>query len=163
MIVLIVLTLLIYLTACDAPNLASQPQLSNTQMIQNQPNTSIQVGATLLEVYEDQTEPPGSNLRANRPVGHAVVRLRLENLSLEAVNLQGVTIEIQPTDRHNCLMSQEIGTITLGGRQILEPGFHLTNHQGFEGTKTIHAIVRYVVDSKPYQIKSPVSNVVTNP
>lgn len=163
MVVLIVLTLLMCLTACDAPNLASQPQLSNMQMIQNPSNTSIQVGATLLEVYEDQTEPPGSNLGANRPVGHAIVRLRLENLSLEAVNLQGVTIEIRATDRHNCLMSQEIGTITLGGRQILEPGFHLTNHQGFEGTKTIHAIVTYVVDNKPYQIKSPVSSVVINP
>jgi len=134
--------------------------------MQTSENTStipVKLETTLLEVYEDRTEPPGSKLGANRPVGHAVIRIRIESLSLNTLILDNAKIEVKSSDKHPSVMSQSIGKITLGGRQIIEPGFHLTNRQGFMQAEKVKAIVTYQFNGQTYIAKSPVKTVKVNP
>ncbi len=133
------------------------------QMTQNTEMASVHVNAMLLEVYEDQTAPLGPKLGSNRPIGHAIVRLRIESLSLEPVTLEDMEITIQQPDQSQHLMLRSVGSLHLGGRQIVEPGFRLTNRQGFMGADRIKAVVTYRLRGKSYTVASPVMAVTVNP
>lgn len=134
-------------------------------MISNQPNPTLLLNltATLLEAYEDQTEPPGSTQGNNRPVGHVILRLRLESLTPEPLSLQSVQVTIWDADQQHRLMTYEAGEIVLGGQQILEPGMHLTNQTGFQGTSQVKALVTYRLDQQVHQVESSLAPVVVNP
>jgi hypothetical protein len=126
-------------------------------MTQNSQNLPFSISVTLLEAYEDKVPPPGASI--NHPVGHAVVRLRIKNLTQNNIKVSLKKIEICQTDNKRVLMSQSANPVNLGGLQIQEQGFHLTNPKGFMGLKKVKAVVTYQLDSKIYTVESPISEV----
>jgi hypothetical protein len=156
-------TTLLNLSSCQQPIPTSQASIKETRMTQNPQAVPFKINAKLLEVYEDLTEPPGSRQGANRPVGHAVVRLRIENLTPSNLDFSITKIDILSENGNQSLMSKEGGKINLGGLQILEPGFHLTNKQGFKGAKQVKAVLTYQFKGKNYTTESSKFNVVVNP
>lgn len=156
-------TTILNLSSCQQTVPVSQASIKETVMTQNPQTVPFKISANLLEVYEDLTEPPGSRLGVNRPVGHAVVRLRIENRTQANVDFTIEKIDIRGENGNQSLMSQEVGKINLGGLQILEPGFHLKNRQGFNGSKKVKTVVTYQFNNKTYTTESPAFNVVVNP
>lgn len=114
---------------------------------------------SLLEVYESPTPPPGA--AKNYPVGHAVVRLRLENLTQNTVNLGPTKVEIRQANTNKILLSQVVQPFHLFGLQILERGFHITNQQGFGDVRKVKAVFDYQLNGKIYTVESPILEVVT--
>lgn len=149
--------------ATPSPPTLTSPSSMLTRFDPSMPSapTSV-VTATILEAYEDQSAPIGSHQGADRPIGHAVVRLRLESLVVEPIVAQ-VQVAIWDADRQEQLMTRDLGEITLGGRQILEPGLHLSNREGFQGIKQVKAIVTYQTENIIYTAESSLANVVINP
>jgi hypothetical protein len=126
----------------------------------------FRVNVSILEVYEDRSPPPGSRPSADRPVGHGVMRLRLENLTQTPLNVTVLSIALScehSNDPQQSIMSQPVGSIELGGLQILERGFHLTNREGFTNTERVKAIVTYQFDNAVYTAESPLFPVTVNP
>lgn len=157
---------LLGLLVTQQPVLVSPASTKAIVMTQNTQTVPFKLSATLLEVYEDRTEPPGSRMGANRPVGHAVLRLRIENLTQKNVKFKVIKIAIQDVNRNDnkqSLMSQDGKEVNLGGLQILEPGFHLTNRQGFLGTRNVKAVVNYQFNGKTYTVQSAPFVVKVNP
>lgn len=114
----------------------------------------------LLEAYEDKTPPPGA--AQDHPVGHAVVKLIVENLTQGNISFDVRQIEIyEPNNK--VLFSQKVKSLNLGGLEILEQGFHLTNPQGFMGSKKVKALVSYQFNGKIYVVESRLLQVVFNP
>lgn len=155
-------TTLLNLSSCQQIP-TSQVSIKETRMTQNPQAVPFKLSAKLLEVYEDLTEPPGSRQGANRPVGHAVVRLRIENTTQSNLDFTIKKIDIISEKTNQSLMFQEVGKVDLGGLQILEPGFHLTNKQGFQGAKRVKTVVTYQFKGKNFTIESPAFTVVVNP
>jgi hypothetical protein len=138
-----------------------KPPIERTIVIQNSQKIPFKLSVRLLEAYEDRTPPPGTV--ANHPVGHAVVRLRIENLAEKSISLDIGSIKIHQAENNKILMFQPVKSLNLGGLQILEQGFHITNRQGFNGSKKVKAVVNYQVNGKKYSVASPVSEVFVNP
>jgi hypothetical protein len=122
-------------------------------MIENAQHLPISISLKLLEVYENRVPPPGATI--NHPVGHAVVRLRVENLTQKNISVNLIKIDIVAADKNNILISRVGKVLTLGGLQILQQGFHLTNTKGFINSNKVKAVVTYQVDSKTYIVESP--------
>ncbi len=125
---------------------------SNLLMSHASQSLPISVTATVVEAYETKTPPPGS--QGVYPVGQAVVRLRLENLSQQSAQLMVERIQITPAHTQQTLMEQSFGTVELGGLQIQESGCRLTNEQGFLGHQDIHAVVTYRYQGKTSTVTS---------
>ncbi|MGI0485626.1 hypothetical protein ACN4EK_09340 [Pantanalinema rosaneae CENA516] len=127
------------------------PQLTN----QSQPpkNLPLTLTVSVLEAYEGRTPPPGS--RGHYPVGNAVVRLRMENLSQQPVALTIASVKITSLSGQPVLMEKAVGQVELGGLQIQESGLRLTNEQGFSHHQTIQAIVTYSYQGKTFTVTSP--------
>jgi len=150
-------------------NGSCQPSLPYAQsvsdpmpMTQSSVDLPFALTATLLEVYEDRVAPPGSQPNSDRPVGHAVVRLRLENLTEHPVNLEIQRVEIHAEPDARVLMTQTVEAVNLGGLQILERGLHLTNSQGFGNATRVRAIVVYQMDGTVYTTASAAFPVTVN-
>jgi len=122
-------------------------------MMQNAQHLPVSISLKLLEVYEDRVPPPGA--ARNHPVGHAVLRLRVENLTQKNISVNLTKIDILEADKNNVLISRGGKVLSLGGLQILQQGFHLTNAKGFMNYKRVKAVVTYQVDSKTYNVESP--------
>jgi hypothetical protein len=119
------------------------------------------LNVSFLEAYEDKRTPPGAS--ANYPKAHAVIRLRIENLG-ENKAIAGIqTIEVREVKTNKVLFSQVVKPINLGGLQILEQGFHLTNPTGFKGFSEVKAVVTYKLENKIYSSESAKFKVVVNP
>lgn len=140
-----------------------QPELpiQTPMMLKNTQKAPLSLNVNLLEVYEALTPPPGAS--KNYPVGHAVVRLRLENSTLENLNINAKKVEIKQADNQKILMSQVVQPLNLAGLQIFEQGFHLTNAQGFSGAKKVKAVFSYEFNGKNYSAESQILDVVANP
>lgn len=121
----------------------------------------FRLNVTRLDAYEDQLPPLGTPPGIVPAVGHGVIRLRIENLTPTAVNFQIHRIEI----RASCgsvVMSQPGIAIALGGLQILEPGYHLTNQAGYQTTKQVKAIVVYEFAGRTHTAESDFTEVSVN-
>lgn len=156
-------TTLLNLSSCQQIPTTSQASIKETRMTQNPQAVPFKLSAKLLEVYEDLTEPPGSRQGANRPVGHAVLRLRIENTTQSNLDFTIKKIDIISENTNQSLMFQEVGKVNLGGLQILEPGFHLKNKQGFKGAKRVKTVVTYQFKGRTFAVESPAFTVVVNP
>ncbi len=119
------------------------------------------LNVSLLEAYEDKRTPPGAS--TNYPKGHAVIRLRIENLGDNKAIAAIKTIEIREAKTNKIIFSQVVKPINLGGLQILEQGFHLTNHTGFKGFSEIKAVVTYKLENQIYSSESAKFKVIVNP
>ncbi|MEB3180540.1 MAG: hypothetical protein VKL59_16145 [Nostocaceae cyanobacterium] len=132
---------------------------------QNNQKIPFHVMVNFLEAYEDKVPPPGAS--KNHPVGNTVVRLRIENLTEKPVNFDIKKIdivEIKPdkqrqTPQRRVVLTQATKQLSLGGRQIIEQGFRLTNRQGFGGAKKLKAVVTYKFSGKTYITESAVIEV----
>ena len=116
------------------------------------------LSVTRLDVYEDQMLPLGTPPEITPAVGHGVIRLKIENLTPEAVNFQIHQVEI----RSGCgsvVMAQSGSAIALGGLQILEPGYHLTNQEGYQNTERVRAVVVYEFNDRTYTAESALTEV----
>ncbi|WP_313954452.1 hypothetical protein [Anabaena subtropica] len=144
--------------------LASSPQpelpIQTPIMLKNAQKAPLSLNVNLLEVYEALTPPPGAS--KNYPVGHAVVRLRLENYTLENLQINAKKVEITQADNNKILISQVVQPLNLAGLQIFEQGFHLTNAQGFGGAKKVKAVFTYEFNGKSYSAESQILDVVPN-
>ncbi|MBD2463961.1 hypothetical protein H6G89_23445 [Oscillatoria sp. FACHB-1407] len=121
------------------------------------------VSVTILEAYEDQVVVDGVQSNRNAPpVGHAVVRLRVENTVQDLVALEIQNIEIRPETGDRPLLSQEIGAMELGGLQIVEPGYHLTNQAGYHEIERVRAVMIYKVAGQLYTAESDPFPVTVN-
>lgn len=129
-------------------------------MVNNSQKAPLNLNVNLLEVYETLTPPPGAS--KNYPVGHAVVRLRLENPTINPLRIKAKKVEIQQADNKKVLISQVVKPLNLAGLQIFEQGFHLTNAQGFRGAKKVKAVFTYEFNKKTYRAESPILEVVSN-
>ena len=151
------------------------PPVQRVIMTQKPQKVPFSLSVILLEAYEDRTPPPGAP--EDHPVGHAIVALRIENLTVNNVQLDIKQLEIcqsdnnktlisqavLPTDNNKNPRSQTVRKFNLGGLQILEQGFNLTNSQGFMRAKKVKAVVTYQFNGKSYVAESPISEVVVNP
>lgn len=172
--------LLMLSTASQVQSLVSIPLLApkyseRTLMTQNSQKLPYKVSITLLEAYQDNTLPPG--VPQSYPLGHAVVRLRVENQTDSHVNFDVKKIEVYQAPNNGALASQGNRRIpqpkllmgktlqlwSLNGLQIVEQGFHLTNRQGFTGSKRVKAIVTYQFNNKLYTSESAAIDVIVNP
>lgn len=141
------------------------PSTKELLMTQNTVTIPFTVKVRFLEAYQTLVLPPGAS--KGYPVGHAVVRLRIENLTEKSINFDIKKIEVVDTKKSNnrkapqrrVVLSESVKPLPLGGKQIVEQGFHLTNNQGFGGAKKLNAIVTYQFDGKVYQAVSPLINV----
>ena len=139
---------------CLANQFFAQPKI----MIQNSQNIPFQFSVMLLEVYEDKTPPPGASI--NHPVGHAVIRFRIQNLTQNNITANLVKIELRQPSNQEVIIYQTLNPLDIGGLQILEQGFHLTNPKGFANWKEFDAVVTYewngtiyTVDSAKFKVK----------
>lgn len=127
-------------------------------MVQASQKAPFSLVINLLEVYEDRTPPPGAS--ANHPVGHAVVRFRIENLTQNDIVASITKVEIRESSNDKVLISEIVNPFNLGGLQILEQGFHLTNPKGFMDLKEVKAVATYDFNGKTYTLESPKVKVV---
>ncbi|HEY9802796.1 MAG TPA: hypothetical protein V6D25_20695 [Leptolyngbyaceae cyanobacterium] len=141
-----------------ASSLQTKSPIPTTVMVQNIQKPTLSLNVNLLEVYETLTPPPGAS--KNYPVGHAVVRLKLENSTLNHLHINAKKVEIQQADNHKILISQVVQPLNLAGLQIFEQGFYLTNAQGFSGAKKVKAVFTYEFNGKTYSAESPILDVV---
>lgn len=130
-------------------------------MTQNNQKTPFTLKINLLEAYENRMPPPGAS--KNAPVGHAVVKLRIENLIQDNIVANLTKLEICQPDNNKVLIYEPMKPLKLGGLQIIEPGFHLTNLKGFSGLKEVKAVVTYQVNGKTYTAESLSLKVRGNP
>lgn len=137
-------------------NMNSPPLIS-----QDSQTLPISLKVSLLESYETRTPPPGSG--GVYPVGHTVVRLRMENLSQQPVQFTVESIKIMPTHAQKILMEQSVGIVQLDGLQIKESGFHLTNNQGFSGYQEVHAVVTFRYQGKTFVVTSSKPEISVSP
>lgn len=151
----------VVLITATLPSSPLQILMQKLIMEQNTQKLPLSLSVSLLEVYESPIPPPGASI--NYPVGHAVVRLRLENLTSNKVNFSIRKIEIRQSNNDMILISQEVEPFNLYGLQILERGFHLTNRQGFRGSQKVKAVVTYQLGGKSYSAESPVSEILVHP
>lgn len=138
----------------------SQP-IKIVLMTQNKQKTPFTLKINLLEAYENRMPPPGAS--TNAPVGHAVVKLRIENLIQDNIVANITKLDICQPDNNKVIISQPVKPFKLGGLQIIEPGFHLTNSEGFRGLKEVKAVVTYQVNGKSYTAESLIFKVIINP
>lgn len=130
----------------------NQSFIQPESMTQNSQNIPFQLNVMLLEVYEDKTPPPGAS--SNHPVGHAVIRFRIENLTQNNIIAKLIKIELRQASNQEVLISQALNPLDVGGLQILEQGFHLTNPKGFANRKEFDAVVTYEWDGIIYAVDS---------
>ena len=135
-----------------APRLNQSSIHQSRTMTKNLQTIPFRLSFTLLEAYEDLVPPPGASL--GHPIGHVVIRLRIENLTLDNVAANLTKIEIRQSNNHKVLISEVLSRFDLGGLQILEQGFHLTNAKGFANWKELDAIVTYEWNGKIYTADS---------
>ncbi|MBD2254362.1 hypothetical protein H6G14_24260 [Nostoc parmelioides FACHB-3921] len=151
-----------YLFWIAATTLTSLPKteslIQTIIMVQNTQKPALRLNVNLLEVYETLIPPPGA--AKNYPVGHAVVRLRLENSTLNHLNINAQKVELKQADNNKILISQVVQPFNLAGLQIFEQGFYLTNAQGFSGAKKVKAVFTYEFNGKNYSVESPILDVV---
>ncbi|WP_236577845.1 hypothetical protein [Trichormus variabilis] len=151
-----------YLFLIASITLTSLPKtespIQTTIMVQNTQQPALSLNVNLLEVYETLIPPPGAV--ENYPVGHAVVRLRLENSTLNHLNINAQKVELKQADNNKILISQVVQPFNLAGLQIFEQGFYLTNAQGFSGAKKVKAVFTYEFHGKSYSVESPILDVV---
>jgi|GEM_PF-3471394 len=143
----------------------SNQAVGKVLIAQNKQKVPFHVIVNFLEAYEDKVPPPGAT--KNHPVGNTVVRLKIENLTEKPVNFDIKKIdivEIKPdkqreTAQRRVVLTQATKPLSLGGRQIIEQGFRLTNRQGFRGAKKLKAVVTYKFSGKTYITESGVIEV----
>jgi hypothetical protein len=135
-----------------APRLNEISTYQLRTMTQNPQTLPFRLSFTLLEAYEDLVPPPGASL--GHPVGHVVIRIKVENLSLDNIAANLTKIEIRQSNNHKILISKVLSAFDLGGLQILEQGFHLTNSNGFADWKELDAVVTYRWNDKIYTTDS---------
>lgn len=155
--------ILCLMSACQPlPTVSIPTHLQEVQMLQAPSDLPFRMNVVLLEAYEDQTAPPGTQPGRDRAVAHAVIRLRLENLTQTPVNLAidnvAIALEGRQTD-----MTQAVGNLELGGLQIVERGFHLTQPQGFGDVSHVQAVVTYRYSHNTYSTLSLPVQVIVNP
>lgn len=139
-------------------SVVAQTLIQTELMAQNSPKSPFNLRINLLEAYEATIPPPGAP--SNYPVGHAVVRLRVENLTQNNSNFDIRKIELRRVDNNIVLLSQAMKPLNLGGLQILERGFHLTNCQGFRDAKKVKAVVSYQFNGKSFTVESSIAEVM---
>lgn len=139
-------------------SLLTKSPIQTTVMVQDIQKPALNLNVNLLEVYETLTPPPGAS--KNYPVGHAVVRLKLENSTLNHLHINAKKLEIQQADNHKILISQVVQPLNLAGLQIFEQGFYLTNAQGFSNAKKVKAVFTYEFNGKSYSAESPILDIV---
>jgi len=134
----------------------------NLAMSHDLSNLPFSLNTTLLEVYEDQTAPPGSQPGSDRAVGHAVVKFRLENLTQDPIIVKVCQVKVQAELGEQVFMTESVGDVGLGGLQIIERGFHLTQPQGFNQVMQVRAMITYQFDGHLYIAESSVVQVTVN-
>lgn len=139
----------------------NQPLIQEEMMAQNSRQTPFNLSVSLLEAYENTRQPLGAS--ANYPIGHAVVRLRIENLTQNNIIANLTKVEIRQSSDNSVLMSETVNPFDLGGLQILEKGFHLTNSKGFMGANEVKAVVIYELNGNNYTVESPNLKVIVYP
>ena len=119
---------------------------------------TIALKVDLLEAYESVTPIPGAVMLAAG--GNTLVRLKIENLTPDSLEVEITTIEIVPVDGDKPLMVEQSQRVKLGGLQILEEGFRLSNTEGFGDFSLVRAIVTcqtsgqsFVAESQPREVK----------
>lgn len=143
-----------------APRL-NQPSIHQPRiMTQNLQTIPFRLSFTLLEAYEDIVPPPGASL--GHPIGHVVIRLRIENLTLDNIAANLTKIEIRQSSNRKVLISQVLSPFDLGGLQILEQGFHLTNPKQL-GLGEVKAVVIYEFNGTTYTVESDKFKVRVSP
>ncbi|BBC23437.1 hypothetical protein [Pseudanabaena sp. ABRG5-3] len=133
--------------------------IQSKTMTQNSQIIPFQLSVILLEAYEDQTPPPGAS--SNHPVGHAVVRFRIENLTQNNIIANLIKIELRQASNQEVLISQTLNPLEVGGLQILEQGFHLTN-PNYLGLGEVKAVLFYEFNSTQYTMESDTIKVRVN-
>lgn len=128
----------------------AMPESPQTQ--QKVEKLPFKITINFLDAFEYSSRPLGAG--QNYAKGHAVVRLRIENLSQSRLDINLQRIEIQRSDNRQVLLTQPMRLIQLQGLQILDPGQHLTIQQGFAGAKRLTAILTYKFNSKSYVVHS---------
>ncbi len=135
-----------------APRLIQSSIHQSRTMTKNLQTIPFRLSFTLLEAYEDLVPPPGASL--GHPIGHVVIRLRIENLTLDNVPANLTKIEIRQSSNRKVLISKVLNPFDLGGLQILEQGFHLTSSKGFVDWKELNAVVTYEWHGRTYTLES---------
>lgn len=141
-----------------ASSLETKSPIQTIVMVKDTQKSTLNLNVNLLEAYETLTPPPGAS--KNYPVGHAVVRLRLENSTPHHLHLNAQKVEILQADNNQVLISQVLQPLDLAGLQIFEQGFHLTNAQGLSGAKKVKAVFTYEFNGKSYSAESSILDVV---
>ncbi|MEB3359445.1 MAG: hypothetical protein VKK04_22155 [Synechococcales bacterium] len=136
-------------------------------MAQSNETLPFTIQVSLVNVYEDQILPPGTTPGQPRAVGHAVGQVRLENLTQTEIPLriEEVAIHAAADDSltsSSAIMAQSMSEVTLGGLQIVDRGFHLTNEQGFDSVSQVKAVVTYTVSGNTYTAESDLHQVAVN-
>ncbi|QQE65998.1 hypothetical protein GFS31_26930 [Leptolyngbya sp. BL0902] len=126
------------------------PAPSNADMAPAQP--SIAVAVTLLEVYEAPVPPPGSS--GVYPASHAVVRLRLENLTPDPVAVAAGELSLRTVTTDEDLLITTVEPITLEGLQVVEQGFHLTGEDLLGRPGDVRAVYDFAIGDQPQQAMS---------
>lgn len=134
--------------------------IQSKTMTQNSQIIPFQISVMLLEAYEDKTPPPGASI--NHPVGHAVIRFRIENLTQNNIIANLIRIELRQASNQEVLVSQILNPLDIGGLQILEQGFHLTNPNCL-GAGEVEAVLFYEFNGAQYTIESDKIKVRVNP
>ncbi len=113
---------------------------------------SIAVAVTLLEVYEAPVPPPGSS--GVYPASHAVVRLRLENLTSSPVAVAAGELSLRTVTTDEELLITVVEPIALEGLQVIEQGFHLTGEDLLGRPGDVRAVYDFAVGDQPQQAMS---------
>ena len=113
---------------------------------------SIAVAVTLLEVYEAPVPPPGSS--GIYPASHAVVRLRLENLTPDPVAVSAGELSLRTVTTDEELLITAVEPITLAGLQVIEQGFHLTGEDLLGRPSDVRAVYDFAIGNQPQQAMS---------
>jgi len=148
---LIASTSLYFFNSLPLVGFDNQSFIQPKNMTQNSQNMPFQLNIMLLEAYEDKTPPPGAS--SNHPVGHAVIRFRIENLTQNNIITNLIKIEIRQASNQKVLISKTLNPLDVGGLQILEQGFHLTNPKQL-GSGEVEAALIYEFNGTTHTVKS---------
>lgn len=128
--------------------MTSEPTASDVDPVKQ----TMTVTVTLLEVYEAAVPPPGAG--STYPASHAVVRLRLENLTPDPVAIAAGELSLRTVAGDEELLVTVVAPITLEGLQVVEQGFHLTGENLLGRPGHVRAVYDFAINDQPQQAMS---------